>query len=49
MEVKSQSFIPKCDIGSTTAGNGLGTFEKFDDFLNLIFDFFYQMPAPSPC
>ena len=40
LKVESQSFVPKCDLGSTTSGNGIGTFEKFDDFLNLFFDSF---------
>ena len=46
MEV--QSFVPKCHLGSTTSGNGFGTFVKAHHFLNLFFDFIQQNPAP-PC
>ena len=32
-------LISKCDLESTTLGNGFGTFEKVHDFLSLFFDF----------
>ena len=37
--MESQSFVAKCDLGSTSSGNCLVLFEISHDILNLIFDF----------
>ena len=46
--MESQTFFPKCDLGSTTSDNGFGTFGKVHDFLNLFLDSILHKPAPPP-
>ena len=48
LKVAAQSFVPKCDLGSTISGNGFRTFEKAHHFLNLFFDFIQQNPKSRP-
>ena len=48
LKVESRNFVTKCDLGSTTSGNGFGTFEKIHDFLN-VFWFHVAKARPSPC
>ena len=38
VKVESQSFVSKCDLGSTTLDNGFETSEKIHNFLKLFFD-----------
>ena len=47
MKVESQSFVPMCDLGSTTAANDLEAFENVHDLLNFFLISFSKSP-PLP-